>query len=193
MDRPTATNKKICPCEDLAAYIDGELPPAAELELELHLAVCSQCAAELNSQKKMLCALDSALAEEERGFELPEDFTRIVVANAESTVGGLRCPRERLKAFFVCTALFLLVLVGLRGEMGRVLKSFGNFIEQVWAVGGFAARLVYNIAIGSAVILRSIGHQLFQTDSTAWIALALVLLVICVVLLSRAVLKLSRA
>ena len=88
----------------------------------MHLAHCPACAEELNEQKKMLCALDIALIEDEKEFELPENFTRVVVANAESSVGGLRQPQERFKTLFVCAALFLLVLLGLLGTVTRPIS-----------------------------------------------------------------------
>ena len=65
-----------CPRTEIAAYIDGELSPSAEMELEKHFAVCKNCAAEFNEQKKLLCALDFAF-EEKSNFELPENFTQV--------------------------------------------------------------------------------------------------------------------
>jgi len=146
-----------CPHADIAAYIDGELAPREELELEMHLAGCKNCAEELNGQKKLLCALDYALEEEE--FELPENFTKVVVANAESRVSGLRRPNERYNALFICSALFLLVFIGLGSEAKNVLSSSGRFVEQFLAVIGFVTHLVYDIAIGTAVIARSLCIQ----------------------------------
>ncbi len=99
-----------CPHEELAAYIDGELTPREEIELDLHLTACRSCAAELNEQKRLLCALDFAL-EGEREFKLPENFARVVAANAECRVSGLRSPKERLNAGFVMAALFLTFLL----------------------------------------------------------------------------------
>ncbi len=72
--------EKVCPKSEIAAYIDGELSPRQELDLELHLAACRSCAEELNEQKKLLCALDFAL-EDESEIELPENFTKVIVTN----------------------------------------------------------------------------------------------------------------
>ena len=125
MNPQTSTSEKVCPRSELAAYIDGELLPREELELELHLASCLNCTAELNEQKKLLCVLDVAL-EREKEIELPANFTRVVVAAAESSVSGLRRPQERFKALFICAALFLVVLAGLGSETETV---FGSFLE----------------------------------------------------------------
>src|SRR5215207_7269746 len=86
-----------CPRIEIAAYVDGELSPREEFDLEMHFAVCETCSAELNEQKKLLYALDFALENEDE-IELPENFTKVVVATAESNVKGLRCPRERNRA-----------------------------------------------------------------------------------------------
>lgn len=182
---------KNCKIFDLAAYVDGELSPREEMDLEMHLAECDACAEKLNEQKKMLCALDFALVEDENEIKLPEDFTKVVVANAESRVGGLRCPKERYRTLFVCAALFLMVLLGLRGDTGQVFATFGNFFEQVWAVGGFLAHLVYDIAIGTTVIFRSVFTQFIHSYSIALFIFAVVVLLFSVYALTRAFYKIS--
>lgn len=143
-----------CPRAEIAAYIDGELAPVEELELEIHFVACKDCAEELNQQKKLLCALDFALEEDE--IELPENFTKVVVANAESRVSGLRRQNERFNALFICSALSLLVFAGFGSEAQSVLASSGVVVEQFLAVGAFIAHLAYDVAIGATVILRSI-------------------------------------
>lgn len=170
---PTAVIEKICSQRsDLAAYIDGELLLREELELETHLAVCGECRTELNEQKKLLCVLDFAL-EDEKEFALPADFAKIVVANAESKVSGLRRPQERFTALFICAALFLLVILGLGSETQTVLDTFAGFAEQFLVVIGFVFHLFYDIALGTAIILRSIGsHLIFNATVSAALAIA---------------------
>ena len=181
---PTAVIKKICSLRrDIAAYIDGELPPREEIELEAHLAVCGECRRELNEQKKLLCVLDFAL-EDEKEFALPENFTEIIVANAESKVSGLRRPQERSKALFICAALFLLVILGLGGETQTVSDTFGNFAEQFLVVIGFVFHLFYDIALGTAIILRSIGSQLISNSTTA-VALTIIFFAVSLFALLR--------
>ncbi len=184
MNSQTATTEKICSqTSEIAAFIDGELLPREELELELHLAVCGSCSAELNEQKKLLCALDFAL-ENEKQFELPANFTKIVVANAESKVSGLRRPQERSKALFVCATLFLLVLLGLGGETETVLNTFRKFAEQFLAVGGFVWHLIYDVSVGTAIVLRSLSSQ-FIFNSFASLAILIVFVFLSLFLLSR--------
>lgn len=190
MNLQAAETGKVCPREEIAAYIDGELSPRNELELEMHFAVCKICSEELNVQKKLLCALDSALFTEKE-IEVPENFVKVIVTKAESDVSGLRRPHERRIALLICSALFFLVLVGLGKETGTVLVTFGKFGEQVMAVGSFIAHLIYDIAVGVTVILRSLSNQSFfnSTVSTAFI---LVLFLILLLTVSRLVTRFNR-
>ncbi len=190
MNLQTATIEKVCPSNEIAAYIDGELSPREELDLEMHLAVCASCQAKLNEQKKLLCALDFVL-ESEKQIELPANFTKVVVANAESNVSGLRRPQERFKALFICAALFLLVILGFGGETETVLNTFAKFGEQVFAVGGFAVHLIYNFAVATAVILRSLSHQIVFNSAVS-VAFLVMFFVISLFALSRLIVRYNR-
>ncbi len=153
-------------CE-LAAYIDGELSPREELELEAHLMLCAACTAELNEQKNLLQTLNYALKSEPE-IVLPANFTRVVVTNAESKVSGLRCPNERFKALFVCAALFLLVILSFGAETKTILDTSAKFAEKFLAVGGFVWNLIYDVSVGTAIILRSLSNQVvFNSNFSA--------------------------
>lgn len=191
MDSQIITTEKICSRAVLAAYIDGELLPREELELEMHLTGCKTCRAELNEQKKMLCALDFAL-ENESEIELPANFAKTIVANAESSISGLRCPRERFKALWVCSLLFLLVILGLGGKIEAVLNTYVKCAEQFAAVGGFMLRLIYDISIGTAVILRSLNTQ-FISNSPLAPVVPIVFFFVCLFAFSRLFVRYNRA
>ena len=175
MNQEITTNQTECPRIEIAAYIDGELSPREELDLEMHFAVCPTCSTELNEQKKLLCALDFALENEEE-IELPENFTKVIVANAESNVQGLRCPRERNRALMVCAALFILIFIGLGAETSQTFASVTTVTDKLFAVGSFFVHLVHDISIAAAVIFRSVFQQ-FVFKST----LSAVLIGICFV------------
>jgi predicted anti-sigma-YlaC factor YlaD len=191
MKQEIAKVQSSCPREEIAAYIDGEISPREELELEMHFAVCKPCTDELNSQKKLLCALDSFCLNEEE-IELPENFTKVIVTTAESHVSGLRRPQERRTALFICSALFLLVLVGLGGEIDSVFGTFGKFAEQSAAVAGFVGHLLYDIAFGVTVILRSLSNQIFFNSAVSFGIIA-VFFLISIFALSRLVVRFNRA
>jgi len=163
--------KDKCPSGEISAYIDGELSPADELDLEKHLSVCSICIAELNQQKSFLFALSSSL-EQEKEFELPKNFTRTIVATAESHVTGLRRPRERFNAVLICTALFLFGLLALGSDVESLPSVFGIALEKVGAVGAFAFRLLYSVSLGVAVVVRSVSSQIFFSSYVSFLLFA---------------------
>lgn len=181
---------KACPKSEIAAYIDGELLPREELDLEMHFAACRSCAAELNEQKKLLCALDFAL-EDKIEIALPENFTKVIVTTAESNVSGLRRPQERFKALIICAALTLLVLLGLGGETGTVLNTFWKIGVQILAVGGFVFHLIYDIAIGTSIILRSVSHHI-AFNSTVSVVLLIGILFVGLAAFSRLMVRFNR-
>lgn len=191
MNSPTITIENFCPRPSLAAYIDGELLPREELELEAHLAVCRTCAAELNEQKKLLCVLDFAL-EGEREIELPANFTEVIVTNAQSNVSGLRSPRERFKAFSVCLGLLFLGLFGLNGDAATIFNAFLKTVDKFAAVFSFVFHLIYNISIGTAVILRSLGSQ-FVTHSSIALIFLIAFLSVSLFAISRLFVRYGRA
>jgi hypothetical protein len=145
-----------CPSVDIAAYIDSELSPDVEIALERHLATCSVCTEELNLQKQFVNALNSSLG---AAPEIPTDFTKRIMANAESNVSGLRRKSEWLNALLVCTALLFFVLFTLGANARSALLSFFDLFGQLAAVFNFVSHLLYDISVGMIVILRTIGAQ----------------------------------
>ncbi len=167
-----------CPTFEIAAYIDGELDLTRELELEMHFAACPVCSEELNHQKQFLCTLNSSLRSEE-DIELPKNFARQIVANAESNVVGLRGSRERFNAVFIIAALSLFVLFALGDEAGNRVAGLTSFLEQAAAVVGIFARIIYSFFVGIAVVARAMVSP-FQTGllvSVTFFAIASVFLV----------------
>jgi predicted anti-sigma-YlaC factor YlaD len=186
----TNTKNKICPREEISLYLDGELSSKDEMLLEHHLANCSVCFDELNSQKKMLSALSFAFAKPQE-LELPKDFTKVVVTKAESGVKGLRCRKERIQALFLCSFLFLILTIGFGAESDKIFSVLNNFGSRIITLGGFLGHLTFDISIGIAVVLRSLSHKILYSSAFIMLfcgfALTLFLLV-----LPRFIHKLSR-
>ena len=153
-----------CQRADIAAYIDGELLPAEELALELHLAGCGACSSVLNEQKVFLNDLEHSL--KGRELELPETFAKVVVANAESQVTGVRRSGELFNAIFICAALLIFVLFAL-GPAGR------DLIEKMFAVAGFFGHLIYSFLLGVTIVLRNVASQ-FPADRVLTTAVVLI-------------------
>jgi len=179
-----------CPTDEIAAYVDGELDAALEMQMDLHFASCKACASELNHQKEFLRNLDLSLACE-RELELPENFVKQVVANAESTVSGLRRPRERFNALFICAGLGLFVLFAMGTDAGALLDKTADALGQTAAIGGIFGHMVYSLFIGIAIVVRSIAGQA-QVGVLAVGAMALVIGVFSLYI-SRRVLRTLKA
>jgi anti-sigma factor RsiW len=162
--------KNTCPLPEISSYIDGELPPAAEIELEAHIGGCGTCSAELNLQKQFLCALNSSL-ESEREISLPENFAKVIATNAETRVNGLRRPSERYNAAFVCSGLFLIIILAAGADSGSFTGTFLGVLEKAVAVGTFAAHLAYDITIGAVVVLRSLSSHLIFGSPVSFAAM----------------------
>ena len=153
-----------CPIDEFSAYIDGELEPAREMELEEHLAKCPACVFELNQQKQFLCDLTSTLMGE-GDLEVPADFAKHVVVNAESSVNGLRRRSERYNALLIGFGLLLFALIAMSLQAGDPGLPMGGAFDQVTAVIGFVGHLAYSFFFGLVVILRSIAIQV-QVDAS---------------------------
>lgn len=179
-----------CPLDEIAAYIDGELDAAREVELDDHFSGCEACRRELSQQKQFLCSLNSSLKNESE-LELPANFTKLIVANAESTVSGLRRPRERFNAIFICAGLFLFVLFAMGTGAGNLLDGIFNVVEKLFAIVGFFGQIVYSFCLGVAIILRSLAPQPLINTFTA---LALAALVAGLLMIfSRRIMRIRRA
>lgn len=149
----TARSFDQCPRADIPAFLDGELSSGAELEIERHLAECGRCREELNEQKRLLFAIDEAFDAQE-GIEVPENFAKVVAANAESNVRGLRCPVERGRAIIVCAALGFLLIFGLGADTGAAFGIVGAAADRIFAVGGFFVHLVSDLVVAFSVLVR---------------------------------------
>ena len=159
------SSKSYCPSPEIAAYLDGELTGADELELEMHFAACSICHAELNSQKQFLQGLELTLRAEGE-VDVPADFTRHLIANAESSVSGLRRPRERFNAAFICAALGLFALFA----VGADAAGLFTFFAQAASIAGILGHMIYAILLGAVVIIRSLAAQVGPDAAGAVIA-----------------------
>lgn len=179
-----------CPSDEIAAYIDGELTTKREHELDAHFLECSVCSDELNQQKQFLCQLDSSL-KQGSDLDLPADFAKTIVANAESTVSGLRRPREQFNAIFICAGLSLFVLFASGTDAPTVFSGVSVIFDQIMAVGSFFGHLIYSVLIGVSIILRSLASQV-RADLAAMVFLTAISLV-SLMFISRRVLRMRRA
>ena len=180
----TAQNKTACRREEIAAYVDGEMDPAACSLFEEHVAGCDVCAGELKVQQKILRELDSALAEDVL-VEMPGNFAEVVAARAQSDLSGVRERRERRRALRLCVALVALA-VALLGT-AAVSESVVAPLRVVWrcsvAIFTFLGHALYDLGAGLAVISRALcSRLLFESRG---VGLILVLLFVTALFMLR--------
>src|SRR5688572_18307465 len=150
--------KNICPREEIAAYLDGELRGVALEHFEAHVTECSECAAELRSQRQLLCTLDAAFSTSAR-IKLPENFTRVVATHAEHNLRGLRQKPERLRALQLCALLAVTAFALLGAASGAlVLQPARNSFRIVARLLEVLSQAVLEAAEGFAIVGRMIGR-----------------------------------
>ena len=181
MTRFETNSESSCPSRDISAYLDGELPSDAELQLEMHIAACHTCADDLNLQKSFLNALGSSL-EHEDDIELPPNFTKSVVATAESRVSGLRHPRERRNAALICGALLIVALLGTNA--GSTFAAAASVGETFITIASSVWHFVYDAALASMIVFRSLASA-FVFSSSAAIVFVIALFVVSLYVFSR--------
>src|SRR5688572_7256616 len=140
------TDLAACPSPEISAYIDGELSSADEMRLELHIAGCKTCNDDLNLQKSFLIALDSSL-EDAQDIELPSNFTKSIVTNAESGVTGLRRPKERRSAALICVSLIAISVLALGSNANRTFAASAAVAEKVIAIVESVLHFIYDISL----------------------------------------------
>jgi hypothetical protein len=163
-----------CPRAEISPYIDGELAPKQEIDLEIHISSCPICAEDLKLQRQFLCALDASL-ENEPEIDLPTDFTKVVVATAESHVSGLRRPTERFNAAFICSGLVLVMMFSLGAAAGDPLGAFFSVWDKSAAVASCIGHMAYDVAIGAVIIIRSLSSYFISDSSPNTLSLPVII------------------
>jgi anti-sigma factor RsiW len=151
-------DKNICPREETASYLDGELSGIELEHFEAHLSECSECAGELRSQRQLLCTLDAAFSSSAR-IKLPENFTRVVATHAEHNLRGLREKSERRRAVQLCALLAVTAFALLGAASGAlVLQPARNSFRIVTRLLEVLSQAVLEAAEGFAIVGRMIGR-----------------------------------
>ncbi len=146
---------EVCPRDDIAAYVDGELSEPRRARLEQHVSECETCSRSLMEQRQFLAALSASL-DSNSAVPIPKDFTKKVVASAESSVRGIRQPGELYTAIFISAALLIFALVTLGFESFGLPAAIGVVGEKLIAFGSLVFRLVSSLAFAASVIIRAL-------------------------------------
>lgn len=165
-------NNSNCPADQISAYIDGELSADREMALERHIAACGTCRSELNEQKSFLLGISDTL-DRELDFDLPADFTKRIVVNAESNVSGLRDREERGYALAAAAVLFVLIVVVLGGNAGSAFTPVRAVFDKAYAVAGVGGQIVFDLVYAVSAILRTVFSTQTFTSLLAYTVLSL--------------------
>ena len=177
-----------------AAYLDGELDPAACEEFDRHAQGCKDCAAALLEQRRLLCLLDTAFDKTfEKRMELPRGFTEQLRARAQNDLSGVREAGERRRALKICAALgaAAFALLGF-AALDVVIRPALSAASAATGVLGVAGRASAEAGSGAAVVLRAVAGRLVSGSGPAAVFWVL-LLVVGVLLLLRLVSRYHRA
>lgn len=152
-----------CPRTSLtAAYLDGELDPAASEEFHTHARACPDCSAALLEQRRLLCLLDTAFDETfEKRMELPAGFTEQLKARAQNDLSGVRDAGERRRALKICAALgaAAFALLGF-AALDVVVRPALGALGAASGVLGVAGRASAETGTGAAVVVRAVAGGL---------------------------------
>ena len=180
----SSEHRSACQPADVAAYLDGELDPAASILFEQHARQCPECAALLTEQKRLLCLFDAAFRENfERKFDLPKNFAEVVTAHAQSDMTGVLRGPERRRALVLC-ALLAVGSFSLLGTamFGAALAPMAAAARLATSVAGMLGHAVAGGGSGASAILRPIGGQFFGATSPfrflTWMLLACAVLLL---------------
>jgi anti-sigma factor RsiW len=166
-----------CPREEIAAYLDGELDGDALISFEAHVEQCADCAAELRSQRQLLCTLEAAFGTA-RHIELPANFTRVVAAHAEHDMRGLRHKVERRRALQLCAALLLAAFMLLGAASNNlVFQPARAFLRMTASAFDVLLRTIADAAEGVTIIARMIARTSITGPHGFGILIALVFLI----------------
>jgi anti-sigma factor RsiW len=176
-------SKDVCSVNLIPAYIDGELEDDARVLFEQHLEGCGDCRAELTAHRLFICELDAAMMQT-FDVAMPDDFSRVVAARAESDMSGVRSFAEHRKALSIC-AILAFVAFALLGTAARTsIVTVGRMLAgKVFGAAGFLWTAFYDAAVSVTVISRVVSRKVFFESGN--FGVLLVLLALAVLLLSR--------
>ncbi len=172
-----------CERDQIAAYIDGELDDCARSMLEQHIEECSDCRADLAEQKRLLCALDSALFPK-LSLQLPGEFARTVAVRAKSDLSGVRDRNEYRRAIFLCVALLATSLVLLGATNKAVFVIARRALYQVGQLLELVLSALFDLAAGLGIVFRVARSAVVPASEFSRLV-EFLLLALAVALLSR--------
>jgi hypothetical protein len=144
------------PCLWFHSYLDGDLSLPEAAEFDAHLTGCGPCSEALTLHQQLEREFETLPPAE---IELPKDFSKVVAANAESQVRGLRKPSERRTSLVIVCGLAIVLFVFLGVNIQSVLRFVSFVAERIGAVLSVVFGFLFNLCLGVIVILRVAATQ----------------------------------
>jgi hypothetical protein len=159
-------------CSRLHAFLDGDLPAPEAAEFESHLTGCERCSEAIDIDRHLDGEFENL---PHVPVELPKDFSKVVAANAESQVSGLRKPSERRTTVAIIGGLAVGLFVFLGVNLQPVISVLSYVVEGVGAVLSVVGSFIFNLCLGVVVILRVAATQ---TGISEFLFLTVVLVIL---------------
>jgi len=160
----------ICETENIAAYIEGDLEPAARIDLEEHIKQCNGCALELQEQRLFMCELDSVFRSP-FNLAVPTNFAQVVAVHAESDMRGVRSTAEHKRALQFCIILGLAAFILLGAAASKAeIAGVAAAVDKAAGVLGLIARTIYEAAAGLTSMARILSRGLIAESPVTGLA-----------------------
>jgi anti-sigma factor RsiW len=143
-------------CSGLHAFLDGDLPSSEAAEFESHIIGCERCSEAFEIHQQLDGEFENLPS---APIELPKDFSKVVAANAESQVNGLRKSSERRTTVAIIGGLAVVLFVFLGVNIQPVISVLSFVVEGVGAIVSVIGGFIFNLCLGVVVILRVAATQ----------------------------------
>ncbi len=172
-----------CAIEMILRYLDGDLEGPTCAAFEEHVRVCKSCDQELRAQRLFLCELEASLITEV-GPSVPENFGRVIAANAQSDMRGIRDRLEHKRALRFCVVLTLVAfaLMGITASRALILTA-QTMATKILGIFSLLWKTLYDAMVGLTIIGRVLTRGLLPESNLAG-SFELLLLFVAVGLLS---------
>jgi predicted anti-sigma-YlaC factor YlaD len=155
--KPPITNpESSCSKSALLEFLDGELAADKEQEIAAHIQTCTACQNEIKRHQKLLIQLDNSFDELPK---IPDDFSKIVSANARSQVSGVRKPRERRLAMLICVGLLVTILLAIMAGSLNALSGSTLIFEKAASVTSFVFGLLSDLILSLGIVGRAVSSS----------------------------------
>ena len=157
MKPPINNPESSCSKSALLEFLEGDLTSDGELKVAAHIQTCLACQNEIKQHQKLLIELDKSFDDLPK---IPDDFSKIVSANAKSQVSGVRMPNERRLAMLICVGLLVTVLLAIAVGPLNALSGLTIVFEKAVSVTYFVFGLLSDLILGLGILGRAISSSL---------------------------------